>query len=328
MRPVNIATVARFWHLKGKTLNHWYKNHISNYHQDKSVGNFASQMAYAVNEQTAEVLKEQVIHIHRQANIGTHMNIDEKMIGKRYCTILSNAKTGKIAMLLESMDPQIIKAALENFGKSALDRVKQICSDMSPVFKKLCIELFPKAKLTVDKFHVFKHILDFLQGLRITAKNNLSKSDNLIVDGTPWTKKQLLTKCRHLLFKAERNWNEDEKLLVKSLFLEYPKIKIAYDYVQRLRQWYDLTNKTKPKWWLEKHLEQWVEDIEQDFPKSSKFIRKLLTKHQEHIINFFSDGLTNSKAENLNGKIQRFVANNYGLRNRDFFYYRLQVYFA
>jgi hypothetical protein len=61
-----------------------------------------------------------------------------------------------------------------------------------------------------------------------------------------------------------------------------------------------------------------VEDIEKDFPKSSSFIRKMLIKHQENIINFFSDGLTNSKAENLNGKIQRFVANNYGLRNRDF----------
>ncbi|MGK0315971.1 MAG: transposase, partial [Saprospiraceae bacterium] len=58
------------------------------------------------------------------------------------------------------------------------------------------------------------------------------------------------------------------------------------------------------------------------------FIRKMLIKHQENIIFFFSDGLTNRKAENLNGKIQRFVANNYGLRNHDFFYYRLQVYFA
>jgi transposase len=89
-----------------------------------------------------------------------------------------------------------------------------------------------------------------------------------------------------------------------------------------------MLNEIQPKWRLEKHLEQWIEDIEQYLPQCSQFIRKMLSKHEEHIINFFIDGLTNSKAENLNGKIQRFVANSYGLRNRNFFYYRLQVYFA
>jgi hypothetical protein len=67
-----------------------------------------------------------------------------------------------------------------------------------------------------------------------------------------------------------------------------------------------MLNKIYPKWRLEKHLEQWiedikqwVEDIEQDLPQCSQFIKKMLSKHEEHIINFFIDGLTNSKAENV-----------------------------
>jgi len=325
---VNIATVARFWHINVKTLNHWYKDYISNYHNEKKSGEFAGTRAYMVDEDTGEVIKEQVIHIFKPKHIWSHMNIDEKMIGKRYCVILSNAKSGKIAMLLESMNPQIIANALSCFGTEVLHRVKHICCDMSPMFKKLCRQCFRQAIITVDKFHVIKHVLDFLQGLRVEMKNNLSKDDNQQIQGTLWTKKQLLTKSRYLLFKSKDKWNEDEKIIAGHLFRVYPKIQLAYQYVERLRHWYNIANKVKPKWWLEKHLEQWVEDIEQDFPKSSKFICKMLMKHQQHIINFFSDGLTNSKAENLNGKIQRFVANNYGLRNRDFFYYRLQVYFA
>ena len=54
----------------------------------------------------------------------------------------------------------------------------------------------------------------------------------------------------------------------------------------------------------------------------------MFDKHRDDIIRYFEKGLTNAKAENVNGKIQRFLANNYGTRDKDFFFYRLQVYFA
>ncbi|MDR1675456.1 MAG: transposase [Tannerella sp.] len=50
--------------------------------------------------------------------------------------------------------------------------------------------------------------------------------------------------------------------------------------------------------------------------------------HQTEIIRYIEKELTNAKAENLNSKIQRFIANNFGIRNRDFFFYRMQVYFS
>jgi hypothetical protein len=39
-------------------------------------------------------------------------------------------------------------------------------------------------------------------------------------------------------------------------------------------------------------------------------------------------GLTNAKAENLNGKLQRFLSANYGLKDKDFFLYRTVGYFS
>jgi hypothetical protein len=121
---VNLATVARFWHINAKTLNHWYKDCISNYDDEKKSGKFAGICAYAIDEATGEIIKEQVVHIFKPKQIGSHMNIDEKMIGKRYCTILSNAKTGKIAMMLESMNPQIISDALSCFGAEVLSIIR------------------------------------------------------------------------------------------------------------------------------------------------------------------------------------------------------------
>ncbi|MDR2775335.1 MAG: transposase [Tannerella sp.] len=49
-------------------------------------------------------------------------------------------------------------------------------------------------------------------------------------------------------------------------------------------------------------------------PEKSRYVKK--------------NGLTNAKVENLNAKIQRFIANNFGLRNMYFFLYRMMVCFS
>ncbi|MDR3046210.1 MAG: transposase [Bacteroidales bacterium] len=46
------------------------------------------------------------------------------------------------------------------------------------------------------------------------------------------------------------------------------------------------------------------------------------------MINYFKKGTTNAKAERLNGKIERFISNNYGVRDRDFVLYRIAKYFS
>ncbi|MDR1181061.1 MAG: transposase, partial [Bacteroidales bacterium] len=55
---------------------------------------------------------------------------------------------------------------------------------------------------------------------------------------------------------------------------------------------------------------------------------KMLRKHEDEILNFFKHGHTNTKAERLNGKIQRFISNNFGLNDKDFFLFRIAGYFS
>ncbi|GHT27410.1 hypothetical protein AGMMS4957_22510 [Bacteroidia bacterium] len=54
----------------------------------------------------------------------------------------------------------------------------------------------------------------------------------------------------------------------------------------------------------------------------------MIEKHETEIVTFFDRGHTNAKAEQLNGKIQRFVSNNYGLKDKDFALYRIAGYFS
>jgi transposase len=59
-----------------------------------------------------------------------------------------------------------------------------------------------------------------------------------------------------------------------------------------------------------------------------KSVIKMLRKHETQIINYFQHGATNAKTERLNGKIQRFITQNYGLKDKDFFLYRMAGYFS
>jgi hypothetical protein len=54
----------------------------------------------------------------------------------------------------------------------------------------------------------------------------------------------------------------------------------------------------------------------------------MLRKHETQIINHFRQGATNAKAERLNAKIQRFITQNYGLKDKYFFLYRTVGYFS
>lgn len=67
-------------------------------------------------------------------------------------------------------------------------------------------EVFLLPTLSVDKFHVIKHILDVLQGLRMEAKKKIkSEKVNEIVCEFGWTKIGLLEKSRYILYKKRKN---------------------------------------------------------------------------------------------------------------------------
>jgi hypothetical protein len=52
----------------------------------------------------------------------------------------------------------------------------------------------------------------------------------------------------------------------------------------------------------------------------------MLEKHAEEIIKYFDSKHTDAKAEKMNGKIQRFISNNYGIKDKDFNIYLIKYF--
>ena len=298
------------------------------------MGDWGEKKIFVVDKQTGEVVKERPVPIAKPENFGTHMTIDEKQIGKRMYSIMTNAKTGKIALLAQTMKPEELKQVMEHYLPHVLEDVKSVSCDMSPSYKKLCKDIFPNTQLVIDKFHVIKHLLDALQQVRKQLKTQYINQETILVKSdtdeqqTHWSYIELLERSRYILFKMQDEWEEDELEIMQQLFYRFPILETAYRLTQKLRLWYQGKNIGKSMDKIEQELYNWCDEVNQSKIAAFRGVRKMIEKHQDDIVNYFKEGQTNAKAENMNGKIQRFLANNFGIKDRDFFMYRIAGYFA
>ena len=257
------------------------------------------------------------------------MSIDEKMIGKKYSTILSNQSTGKIALLIETMKPALVKQAIALVPKQKLDQIKHISSDMSPAYNKLCREMMPGAQITIDKFHVIKHIIDALNSVRLHIKNQLKQSIQPNTHNpNDWTDVELVEKTKYLLYKRAAALDPEESQLLNHVFAKHADLQKAYNLVEQIRSWYESKNIGQPHQRMHDQLNEWITQARASKLKPFGFVIKMFEKHWDNILRYFQQGHTSAKAENLNARIQRFIIANYGTRDKDFFFYRMQIYFA
>jgi transposase len=113
---------------------------------------------------------------------------------------------------------------------------------------------------------------------------------------------------------------------VEQVFIKHQDMKTAYQISRDFKRWYAYENCTKSTEIIKLDLQQRHTKTAQT--NEFKSVVKMILKLETEIINCFRHGLTNAKAENLNGKLQRFVSANCGLKDRDFFLYHTTGYFS
>ena len=320
------------WSMHPGTLYRAYRDHISDYYPDIDTGKWKPAEILQVDQDTGEIQEEKPLYVFKPENFGSKMSIDDKQIGRDGFTILSNTDTGKIAMMIESTGCSEVEQALDLFG-SDLQQVESISCDMSPTYLKACRNRFTQAQIVVDKFHVMQYVYDAVAEVRLRIKKELSEK---LSKGRLKTEQdrdilsdmEQLRRSRHLLSQSPQKWSQTAIEMMQQLFVKHPQLKQAYDLAQQFKSWYDINNSQVERVWIEKDLFLWYEAVEKSKLGEFKSVVRMIEKHEREIINFFSHGHTNAKAERLNGKIQRFVSNNYGIKDKDFVLYRIAGYFS
>ncbi|MEK7224387.1 MAG: transposase, partial [Bacteroidota bacterium] len=316
--------------MPGKTLYRWYRQYLSGYPEAVINGKWGKDNFIGKDK------KEKIVPILKAENFGEEMAVDEKMIDEEFYTVMTNRKTGKIALLAETMRIDELSKLIDQIG-DVRQKVKEITLDMSPTYERFCEQNFPQALLITDKFHVVTHIVEAVQAVRVrmkqeelsalpvkTKERKQVEKKTRLINGE--TRIEMLTRSRYLLFKLRNKWTDSQQKRASLLFDTFPVLRTVYGLTEQIRGWLDKTNVGKSPWEIEKQLIAWYDEADQHkIPEVQNLIR-LISTHEEKIMNYFIKGKTNAKAEGMNSKIQRFITANYGVRDKDFFMYRLAKY--
>lgn len=210
---------------------------------------------------------------------------------------------------------------------------------MANSMKTIARVCFPKAIQVTDRFHVQKLALEALQDIRIKHRwEAIDMENNLIkqakekqLNFTPETfkngdtRKQLLARSRYLLYKAPSDWTQNQYDRSKILFNQYPNIKKAFDLVQQLR---NIFNQAKSIQIAYTKLAKWYNLVEKSEFKAFNTIANTIHINYRTILNYFNNRSTNASAESFNAKIKAFRAQFRGVKNVEFFLFRLTNIFA
>lgn len=343
----SFSALSPIFAISGKKLYRWYRDVLSGFAEpatqrqlhayDTTDKGLADKRTGAVKTVCVPVLKPE--------NFGENMTADDKNIGGEAYTVIANKDTGKIAALIMSVKAGIVSdVLLKGVPTAMLMAVKTLTKDLAENYAWMARTCFMNAAKIADKFHVIQLAMEALQAVRIrfrqaalTAererREQWEKAGNKMKELPPAatyangeTAAMLLARSRYLLFTFESRWTESQAERAQILFREFPEIKAAYDFICSFRNFYKCQIGKRQQ--ARESLGQWYEETRRTQIEEIKNFRHTVRRHEGEIMNYFEEGHTNAFAESLNNKIQSFVRSNYGVRDRDFFHFRLMKFLS
>ncbi len=277
-------------------------------------------------------------------NIGSHLSIDETSLsrGELY-TILTNkaAKGGKgsIVAIVAGTKAETVIEIIRKIPEAQRKKVTEITLDMAGSMGMIAKRCFPRATRVIDRFHVQQLATEALQEIRIKLRWEALEQENDAIEHAKATRttyepqvlsngdtvKQLLARSRYALYKKPNTWTTSQKERAELVFERFPDLKKAYNLAQELSNIF--TNTTEKIYGLTR-LAKWHEKVRQSGFKSFNTVARSIENHYQTILNYFDNRSTNASAESFNAKIKAFRAQFRGVRNVEFFLYRLTQLYA
>lgn len=259
------------------------------------------------------------LQIHFKRHLGyqfpKQLGIDEHFFGMKSPMEKGPVKEQRFHTTLVDLKAHRLYRAVKNRAAATVfdqlkkepggENVEEVTMDMSPGYRNLSHALFPNARITVDKFHVLRLLVNPLNRERKKISGDRRKN-----------------KIGSLLLKSRIDLDTLAKLKIKHFLDPHPELKSIYDFKERLFTLY----RCKGRGWAEKSFDRIVRDLEKQTIRPLKTLRKTLLNWREEILNHFSSRLTNAMTEGFNNKIKLVKRMAYGFRNESV--YDLRILYA
>ena len=318
--PSSLASIARSQRIPEKEFEKQYKDHLSGFRDWNQLEHAEEWLVFA-------------------DNIGENLSIDEVAVsnGELYTIVTNKAAHGRkkalVAIVNGTKTPDIT-AVLHKISPEKRNVVKETTLDMSPAMDATVRQSFPAASLVTDRFHVQQLVSEAVQEIRIGLRREALKEENEtlkicrkekvkyapIVFENGDTKKQLLARSHHLLFKPESRWTDSQKQRSEILFKEFPELQKAYELSMMFRNCYETSHTIGE---AKESFKKWYAKIEEKQIEPFLVVADSVRLHEATILNYFINRSTNASAESFNAKLKGFRTLVRGVRDKKFFLFRI-----
>ena len=247
----------------------------------------------------------------------------KKLTDTKYAFVMYDPISSTIIDVLDARLKNVLVDYFASIPISERVKVSYVNIDMWETYKN-CAELaFPKCTISVDSFHVIKHLNDAMDKVRKHVQNRFVDKKIDDRNGYYW-----LLKTFHYYFTQDFNnikytrktnshysylWTKDD-VLAKLLSID-EHLKEAYELKEDYRE-FNLcgTHEEAPA-----KLDDFIEKFKKAHYSEFREFGSMLERWKPYIINSFLivDGkrLSNGPMESLNGRIKRLLYDGYGYSN-------------
>lgn len=289
-------------------------------------------------------------------NFGSDMSLDETCLsnGEVY-TFLTNKAAhggrGALAAMVRGVASDTVSAILKKVPRELRRGVRTVTTDLSSAMMLTVRTVFPKAKLINDRFHVQQLMTEAVDQMRIAFRWEVLAEENeaikkhrakrkaahtraekdLIGEWEPErmangeTRPQIMARSRHIILMHRSKWNAQQQARAEILFRMFPKLEKAYNLYLDL---VEIFNKKTVPAVARLNLARWYNDVEDFGYEGFNKVIETFENHNETIINYFEERLTNASAESFNAKIKAFRTQFRGVGDVRFFMYRLATLYS
>lgn len=143
---------------------------------------------------------------------------------KDFVTVVSDAEKGELIEVIDSHKQEEIVKVLMQQPIEVREAVEEVSVDMWGGFPKVIEEVFPNAKIVVDRFHVMKAVNKNLDEIRKQTKFKEK------VKGAKW-----------LLLKNGEDLKDDEREKLEAVLKQSKRLRMAYQLKEEFRDIYEST---------------------------------------------------------------------------------------
>ena len=334
---MSISTLAARNGLKGQTLRKQYKEKISDYSRWEQLDHAGEYMLFP-------------------DNFAGDMSLDETCLsnGEVY-TVLTNKAAhggkGALAAMVRGVASDTVSEILKKVPRELRRRVETVTTDLSSAMMLTVRNVFPKAKLINDRFHVQQLMTEAIDQMRIACRWAVLAEENkaikehrakrkaahtraekdLIGEWEPErmangeTRPQIMARSKHIILMHRSKWNAQQQARAEILFQMFPDLEKAYNLYLDL---VDIFNKKSKPGVARLNLARWYNSVEAFGYDGFSRVIETFENHNDTIINYFEDRLTNASAESFNAKIKAFRTQFRGVGDIRFFMYRLATLYS